>query len=71
MKLKDLLNVMDGSARYSISDTEKPMCYHDFWKAYRMKPEWEMEVVNVKLIPRSKDDSGLWYDDVICLIKLN
>ena len=70
MKLKDLLAIMDGSARYSISDAEKPLCKHDFWMTYRGKSEWEMEIRNLTLIPRKKEDSGLGYDDVICLITL-
>ena len=73
MKLKDLLEIMDGSARYSISnvsDAKKPLCKHDFWMTYRGRSEWEMEIRNLTLIPRKKEDSGIGYDDVICLITL-
>ncbi|MBR3044662.1 MAG: hypothetical protein IKG82_13800 [Oscillospiraceae bacterium] len=70
MKLKELFAVTDGSVKFSVSETEKPLCKHDFWKTYGAKPEWEKEVRNAKLMPRSKDESGLWFDDVICLIML-
>jgi hypothetical protein len=35
-----------------------------------MKPEWNAEIANVKLIPRNKESNRLWYDDVIVLITL-
>lgn len=70
MKLNEYFSITDGTAKFSISESIEPMCKRDFWQAYRMKPEWNAEIANVKLIPRNKESNRLWYDDVIVLITL-
>lgn len=70
MKLKEFFAVVSGSNKFSISETEAPLCAMDFWHKYGGKPEWDADIASVKLIPRSKESNGLWYDDVICLIML-
>lgn len=70
MKLKEFFIVTQGAPKFTFSEKEKPLPSHDFWKTYRSKPEWEQDIENVKLIPRRKEESGLWFDDVICVITL-
>lgn len=70
MKLKDFFAIISGANKFSISETDEPLCGMDFWHKYRNKAEWNAEIENVKLIPRCGEINGLWYDDVICLIML-
>ena len=70
MKVKELIPIITGCRRFSFSESEKPLSPADFWHKYRSKPEWEAEVDTMHLIPCRPEASGLWFDDVICLILL-
>lgn len=70
MKLKDYFAVTQGAAKYALSENDKPLCSMDFWHKYGGTTQWEKDVKSVNLIPRRKDATGLWYDDVVCIISL-
>lgn len=54
MKLKDLFEATTGPVKWSVSDSEEPLYGSCFYAKYSMSQEWEKEVVNVSLIPKSK-----------------
>lgn len=70
MKLKDLFTVTQGALKFALSETEKPLCSMDFWHKYSGTSQWEQEIEGVNLFPRRKETTGLWYDDVVCVITL-
>lgn len=70
MKVSEFYTVLQGSRRLSFSEVEKPLCARDFWGKYRNTPKWNAEIYQVRLIPCRAEDSGLWFDSVICLIVL-
>ena len=68
MKLHEFYEVTCGTGRLlSISESEKPVCGHDFWKRYSGTPEWKAEIDRIDLIPKRREG---WSDTVICVIRL-
>ncbi len=70
MKLKEFFAVTRGSRQLCFSETEKPLCGRDFWAKYSGTPVWDAEVEWVRMVARRAEQDGLWFDGVICYIKL-
>ena len=70
MKVSEFFAVTQGSRQLSFSESDKPLCGRDFWGKYRYTPLWDAEIDHVRLIARRSEQDGLWFDGVVCLIKL-
>lgn len=71
MTVAEFFSITSGTRQFSFSEEEKPLCVSDFWKKYRNTQEWNAEILHVKFIPCRKEENGLWYDNVICVITKN
>lgn len=70
MKVHEFFNITKGSRQLTFDENEKPLCGRDFWAKYRNKPEWNAEIDHVRLKAKPATQDGLWFDAVICIIKL-
>lgn len=68
MKLSELFTVTEDKGRWSLSESEEPLCEQDFYDKYRNKPEWEKEIMHIRVMTRRAEQE--LNDEVIFLIIL-
>lgn len=70
MTVGQFVNKLRGPRSIQFLGERKPRSMNAFFSRYRMSKFWDAEVDSVELEVLRKEESGLWFDQVVCVITL-